>query len=441
MTSMRRQLLLQVMIALFAVSIVVSGVSYLSTRDEINELFDENFKQIALVLEGQRAVLADSKSVMSRQDHLKGEEEFLIQLWSPDLTLLYSTHPLITFPPPAARGFATRDYQGAAWRSFSTRSQGTVVQIAQPLSGRREMIFEIALQMLLPTLLQFPVLGLLIWLAVGRSLGSLAVISGSLQKKSETSLQPLPSENIPEEIVPLVRALNDLLKRLDEAMKLQRRFTADAAHELRTPLAAVNLQLELLSRTKDEAERVEAVGNLTQGVQRSIRLVEQLLAFARLEAKEDSVPATGIDALPLCQEAVKYFSDSAVRKNIDLGLVRQEPAPVLSDAESLRTVIGNLLENALRYTPENGQVDVHVYSSEKHAVIEVWDNGVGIPPEEQARIFDRFYRVPGSGGQGTGLGLAIVKNLLDRDGADISIASGIGGRGTCVKIIYPKAPL
>ncbi|MES2729811.1 MAG: ATP-binding protein [Pseudomonadota bacterium] len=440
MTSMRRQLLLHLMIALLAGSIVVGAVSYLSSRDEINELFDGNFKQIALVLEQQKTVLVDSKSVVSDVKELKGEEEFLIQLWTPDLKLIYSTHPQIAFFAPTQDGFDTRVFNGEDWRSYATEANGVIVQVSQSISARHEMIFEITLKMLLPVLLQFPILGLLIWLAVGRSLGSLTVISSSLQKRSETSLQPLSVENIPEEIIPLVKALNDLLTRLDNAMKLQRRFTADAAHELRTPLTAVQLQLELLGRTKDEAEKQDAVEDLTQGVQRSIRLVEQLLAFARLEAEVNAQPAEALDALPLCQDVVKFFSGRADQKNIDLGLVRQEPACLVSNAESVRTVVNNLIENAIRYTPKNGQVDVSVYVSGGHAVIEVSDNGPGIPSAEQTRIFDRFYRVLGNQEQGTGLGLAIVKSILDKDGADISIRHGIDGKGSCFKIVYPKIP-
>lgn len=441
MISMRRRLLLHLMIALLIGSIAVGVVTYLSSRDEINELFDENFKQIATVLERQKTVLADSEEVILDRTKLKGEEEFLIQLWTPDRKLVYSTHPKITFSPPKTHGFETRTFNGEEWRSYATEANGIIVTVSQPLSARREMIFEIIVKMLLPISLQFPILGLLIWLAVGRSLDSLSFISSSLKKKSEGSLQPLPLDNIPAEIMPLVNALNDLLVRLDDGMKLQRRFTADAAHELRTPLTAVQLQLELLSRSQDETEKNEALASLTQGVRRSIRLVEQLLAFARLEAELNAQPAETLDVVAMCQEAVKFFSGRASQKNIDLGLVRQDPAVIFSSAESLRTVLSNLIENALRYTPENGQVDVSVYTEGGHPVIEVSDNGIGIPPAERMRVFDRFYRGIDNKEQGTGLGLSIVKSLLDHDGASISVSPGIDGKGSCFKIIYPKSTI
>jgi two-component system, OmpR family, sensor kinase len=439
MTSMRRHLLFHLMIALLAGSIVVGIVSFLSSRDEINELFDENFKQISMMLKRQTNLLADSKTPASSKNKLKGEEEFLIQLWTQDSRLVYSTHPLIDVPPPAKQGFDTRDFKGENWRSYASTENGVTLQVSQPVSARDEMIYEIALNMLLPILLQFPILGLLIWLAVGRSLGSLTFISNSLQKRSESSMQPLSFEQIPEEITPLVKALNDLLARLDEAMKLQRRFTADAAHELRTPLTAVQLQLELLGRTKNKEEMQEAMSSLTQGVQRSIRLVEQLLAFARLEAEVNTQPAVHLDVLPLCQEAVKFFSNQAAQKNIDLGLVRQESVFIFSNPESLRTVINNLIENAVRYTPNNGRIDVSVYSDTVRSVIEVSDSGPGIPYAERTRIFDRFYRILGNNAPGTGLGLAIVKRILDKDGADIAIGPGIHGKGCCFKVSYPEA--
>ena len=440
MTSMRRHLLLHLMIALMASSMAVGVVSYLSSRDEINEVFDANFRQIALVLDRQKTVMADTGAGISKRKELKSEEEFLIQFWTPDLKLSYSTHPLIPFIAPDKQGFQTRDYNGVEWRSYVASANGMIVQVSQPQSARDAMILEITLRMLLPVLLQFPILGLLIWLAVKRSLGALALISSSLQRRSATSLQPLPSENIPEEITPLVTALNDLLLRLEDAAKLQRQFTADAAHELRTPLAAVQLQLQLLSRTKSEGERQEAVENLTQGVHRSIRLVEQLLAFARLEADVQAQPAIRMDALPVCREIVKLLTGPAVEKNVDLGISRQEPAFLFSIPASIQAVMSNIIDNALRYTPAHGQIDVAVYVEDGRAVFEVADNGPGIPAGERSRIFDRFYRVPGNTAQGTGLGLAIVRSILDKDGAQITVDSGIDARGARFKVIYPPPP-
>ncbi len=431
--------MLHLMIALLAGSIVVGVVSYFSTRDEINELFDGNFKQIAMVLEREKAAPIDTGAAASKKKKLKGEEEFLIQFWTPDHKLTYSTHPLIPFPAPAQKEYDTREFQGKTWRSYSTSAHEIIVQISQPESERNKMIFEIALKMLVPVLLQFPILALLIWLAVGRSLDSLAFISSGLQKRSATSLQPLSFENIPQEITPLVRALNDLLLRLDDAAKLQRRFTADAAHELRTPLTAVQLQLQLLARTKNDTEKQEAVENLTHGVQRSIRLVEQLLAFARLEAGDNAQAPGRMDATPLSREIVKFLSGRAAEKNIDLGISRQEPAMLFSTPESIRAVMTNLIENALRYTQAQGQIDVAVYADEGRAVLEVSDNGPGIPPAEWTRIFDRFYRVLGNAVPGTGLGLAIVKSILDKDGAQITVGPGIHGAGVSFKVIYPRA--
>lgn len=413
-------------------------VSYLSARDEINEVFDANFKQIALLLDRQKNVMVDAGAGISNKKKLKGEEDFLIQFWSPDLKLSYSTHPLIPFVAPDKQGFQTRNFNGEEWRSYATSRNGMTVQVSQPQSARDAMIVEITLKMLLPVLLQFPILGLLTWLAVKRSLGALVLISGSLQKRSATSLQPLPSESIPEEITPLVMALNDLLSRLEEAAKLQRQFTADAAHELRTPLAAVQLQLQLLSRTKNEDERQEAIENLTQGVHRSIRLVEQLLAFARLES--EAQPAARIDALKVCREVVKLLTGPAIQKNIDLGISRQEPAFLFTIPGNMQAVMTNIIENSLLYTPANGQIDVAMYTEDGRAVFEVSDNGPGIPPHERSRIFDRFYRVPGNMVQGTGLGLAIVKSILDKDGADITVTTGINGKGARFKVVYPPSP-
>lgn len=437
MKSVRKHLLVHLLTGLLMASMIVGVVSYFSSKDEVDELYDEHLRQIALVLESQKSVLARSEEVVSPNNKLKGEEEFLIQIWGEDGSLIYSSHPLIKLPQSKKEGFATQVYNTEEWRSYSTKPNNLVLQVGQPIELRDDMLVEMAFKMLVPILLQFPMMALFIWLAVGSGLESLSIISMDIKKRSETSLRPLSLNGIPEEIMPLVHALNELLVQLDNAMQMQRQFTADAAHELRTPLTAVTLQLALLERTQSEAERADALKSLMSGVQRSISLVEQLLAFARVEGRVDRSHHKQIDLAPVMHDIVASFTHKAIAKQIDLGLVREESAIGLFDLEEIYAVFNNLIENALRYTQEGGRVDVSVYTDQGKPVIIVADNGRGIPPEEHTRIFDRFYRVLGNKESGTGLGLAIVKSILDKSGASIHIAAGIDGKGTEFKIIFP----
>lgn len=437
MKSVRKQLLLHLMTALLMTSIVVSIVTYISAREEIDELYDEHLRQIALALEGQKIIIPKTDKDRSSRTKLKGEEEFLIQTWSKNGKLLYSSHPRIDFPAPRHEGFSQQHYNDEAWRSYATASGELSLQVAQPLYARDELLLEIALKMLIPVLLQFPIMALFIWLAVGNSLESLSVISSDIQKRSEKSLQPLDLDSAPEEVVPMVNALNELLSKLTKSIHMQRRFTADAAHELRTPLTAVKLQLALLGRSQNAVERQDALNTLTLGVERSIRLVEQLLTFARIEADVDYKLSSPVDLDAIAHETVRMFSGQAAQAGIDLGLAQAEKVQCHANQDGIQTVLNNLISNALNHTPRNGRIDVSVYTENGRGVLVVADNGTGIDANERIRIFDRFYRIPGQVSSGTGLGLAIVKNILDQQGATIRIDDGIDGRGVSFKIIFP----
>ena len=246
---------------------------------------------------------------------------------------------------------------------------------------------------------------------------------------------------------PLVTALNDLLERLRKALERERAFMADAAHELRTPLTALHLQVGMLARASGESERTAAMGTLSAGVQRAIRLVEQLLALARQEPRAEGrrVPVRLDD---LAREVVAELVPLADAGRIDLGVEAAQPATVRGDADELRTLLRNLVDNAVRYTPAGGRVDVTVEAAvaaspgasptaASGARLTVSDTGPGIPPEDRERVFDRFYRRAGTEPPGSGLGLAIVKAIADAHGATLTLADGPGGKGLTVTVSFP----
>jgi two-component system, OmpR family, sensor kinase len=277
-----------------------------------------------------------------------------------------------------------------------------------------------------------PLLGVAIWVIVGRGLMPLQRVTRALDTRHPEALDPLSDRRLPEEVRPVVRALNALLSRLSTALDTQKAFVADAAHELRTPLAAVQIQAQLVARAQDDATRTEALADLHEGIARATRLAEQLLALARSEP-DGKVAQAQIDLCALLESCVRAYVLVAQDRGVDLGIDSSEPATVSGDADSLRVMFNNLIDNATKYTPKGGRVDVVLKVQNGHPAVEIADTGPGIPQEERERVFDRFYRV-GEGADraradvaGTGLGLAIVKRIADQHGAVVSLGESQAG--------------
>jgi two-component system, OmpR family, sensor kinase len=304
------------------------------------------------------------------------------------------------------------------------------------MSVRQKQAAELALQTLKPFALLLPVLALLIWFAVGLALEPLRRLTAQVKVRRVDALDALPAEPLPDEVQPLVLALNDLLARLRAALGRERAFMADAAHELRTPLTALYLQLGMLARASGEAEREAAMSTLSAGVQRAIHLIEQMLMLARQEPRADSsrVPVR-LDEL--AREIVTELVPLADAGHIDLGVSAAQAVTIAGDPDALRTLLRNLIDNAVRYSPAGGRVDVAVERTAGAAHLTVSDNGPGIPPEERKRVLDRFYRRAGTAPSGSGLGLAIVKAIADAHGATVALTEGPSGNGLAVSVSFP----
>jgi two-component system OmpR family sensor kinase len=318
-----------------------------------------------------------------------------------------------------------------------------VVQLAQPLSIRNRLAAGVAWRTLWPLVVLLPLLGLAIWIIVGRGLKPLQRVTRALDTRHPEALEPLPDNPLPEEVVPVVRALNALLARLATALDTQKAFVADAAHELRTPLAAVQIQSQLVARAKDDESRKEALDDLQAGITRATRLAEQLLALARSEpdGKSETEP---VDLHALLDECVGASVLVAQQRGVDLGIEASEPATISGDANALRVMFNNLIDNATKYTPSGGRVDVCLQVEGGHPTVEIADTGPGIPADERERVFDRFYRV-GAGSSrartdvaGSGLGLAIVRRVAMQHDAKVSLAESKNG-GLFVSIQFRSA--
>jgi two-component system, OmpR family, sensor kinase len=434
LSSLRARLLVFLLSGLMLAGSVGGWFVYRNALDEADTFFDYNLMQTALLLRQQ--------PVEYLAPRLPAAYDFVVQIWTLDGVLAYYgySQPHTHLPARTTLGFSTVSTQEGRWRVYGVRTADSVIQVAQPMRVRERPAAALAMRALKPFLLMLPVLGVLIWLTVGLALEPLRSLAGEIKTRHVDAIEPLPDTRLPEEVRPLVAALNELLARLDAARDRERAFMADAAHELRTPLTALHLQLSTLARAGTEVERSDAMAKLAAGVQRAIRLIEQMLSLARQEPRA-STQRGPLSLSSVARGVVSDLMPLADAKQIDLGVSRADEGEILvGDAEGVRALLRNLVDNAVRYTGAGGQVDVGVELSPAGAILRVIDNGPGIPPAERSRVFDRFYRRPGMEAPGSGLGMAIVKAVADAHGAAIELADRPGGaQGLAVAVTFPPS--
>ena len=441
MNSIRRTLLVWLLAGLAAIALLASGATYVAARREVGELLDLQLKQLAYstriddLLRGRRPGFEIQAPPSSA-----GITELVTQIWDRDGVLVYWSQPGMGLPVPATEGYSTANHDGRRWRVY-TLVQGThALQVAQAENEREAIATQTALRTLVPFVALLPIFGALIWIGVGRGLAPLDALSRAVAKRRPDALAPLAERGSPEELQPLIASLNGLLVRLSEALAAQRRFTADAAHELRTPLAALKLQLDLARRNGESPSGAAALDDLETGVARASHVVDQLLTLARVEPGALVQQHVDCDLVAIARDAIVARAALAVDKAIDLGLARATDATVRGDPASLAILLSNLIDNALRYTPRGGRIDVAVDRDETGSTLSVADTGPGIPVELRARVFDRFVRGDDHQEPGSGLGLSIVKRIADAHHASITLDTPPQGTGLVVRVHFPLAP-
>jgi two-component system sensor histidine kinase QseC len=335
-------------------------------------------------------------------------------------------------------GFSNSRVDGKAWRVFSVRDdqQRYLIQVGERRKLRDELAEAVAENLLRPLLFALPVLGLLIWLGVARGLRPLQSLSGQVAQRRAENLAPLEDDVVPVEVLPLVQGLNHLFARLRDSLDKERRFTADAAHELRTPLAAIMTQAQVARGAAADAERQRALDNVVLGCNRAAHLVDQLLTLARLEP-EQLQPGEPCDLRALAVEVLSALAPAAVRKNIELQLAEGAAVRVPGNATLLGILMRNLVDNAIRYSPPGSRVRAAIAQRDDKAIFSVIDQGPGIPAAAQELVWERFYRVLDTDETGSGLGLSIVRRVADLHHANVTLATGDGGRGLRVEVILP----
>ncbi len=419
--SLRARLIGLLLLAIVLAAGLQVAVVYRQARVEADGIFDYHMEQMAQALRAG-IMPPGGPSPMDEPSLPPDAFDFFVQVWTNEGLRVFQSGTRADLPQRAVLGFSNVEVDGTPYRVYSMQSRAQVIQVAQDMRPRQTMARALAWRTVLPIAWMAPLLMLVAWAVVSVSLAPVARVRRQVAAREADELAEVEEAGLPDEIQPLVHELNLLFGRVRQAFDAQKNFVAEAAHELRTPLTALRLQAQGLQRAPDDATRRLAVERLLAGIDRATRLVEQLLMLARQQAQ----PSTGEAAQPvslaeLAAQAVADAVPQASARHIDLGVGQADSGTVSGHAEALRILLGNLVDNALKYTPEGGKVDVSVRREDGQLVLVVEDSGPGIAEADRTRVLDRFYRLPGSTATGSGLGLAIANAIAQQHGSALQL--------------------
>ena len=423
---------------------VSTFILYFEARQESQKLFDQSLEETAHLL----LVLADheieERAATLAHEPMEGHDVadgryLLFQIWDANGVLRYKNKgaPDQAFSGAGVTGFGHVTMSGETWRTYSAwnTAHRLQIQVGEPGTHRNDISERFAYKLLLFALLILPVMGTGIWWTVSRVLRPLLASAQEVARRTPNDLRQVKTEGAPVELQPLLFAINHLFEQVSSTFEREQRFTADAAHELRTPLAAIKTNLQVLHGARSEAERKEFIAALDISVDRSTRLVGQLMTLARLDPQQQPAALGEVDLAGLLTSQLPELRRQADQHQISFS-ADIEPVRCLLDPDSFRILFRNLVDNAFRYTPPSGSVRLSCRVDGQHACLRLADSGPGIPAEMRERVFDRFVRLSHTGTPGSGLGLSIVKNIVAAHGASIALKDGPDGRGLLVEIRF-----
>jgi two-component system sensor histidine kinase TctE len=453
--SLRRQLLIWLLALLIPLLVVGTVNSYFRAYHFSNLAYDRSLFRAALALADQVYVVRGKVVVDLPQKALDlleyDKDDWIYYRVTDPQGKTVTGDPGLPFPArlPKPGGHVYYDAglgdELVSVVAFSLPLEGTsargsvLVQVAETKTKRDQLAAEIITAMMLPQLLIVLLAGILVHYGVSRGLAPLDRLRQAVEQRSHRDLSSVPLSDSPREVQPLLSAMNDLLQRLRESIAYQQRFTADASHQLRTPLAGLQTQAEMALRENDPARIHHALEWILASTVRLSHLVSQLLALARVEPGSGrEIELLPLDLVVLARKTTSEWVSTALAKQVDLGFeAMQQNMSINGDALILRELLANLLDNAIRYTPPHGKVTVAVAEENDRVVLTVEDNGSGIPAEERSQIFERFHRLQDSHGDGCGLGLAIVREIALAHLAEITVSEGADGKGTRMSVSFP----
>lgn len=433
--TLRTRLILILLPVLGALWLYTAVDSYFDTRTEVKELYDNQLELagrelliLALATKPHLQILPNGSLLGHPHD-----DQLIYQVWEDNNLLVEKSINSPNSPlTKSTSGFNEVRLNGSMWRVFAiqTESGNTRVLIGAPSDLLESEANIVALRNLIPLAVSLPLLALMMWWGMAHSMAQLSRLAEETQKRTPGNLTPIEEKSIPTSARPLAQSLNILFSHLKTAFNMERRFTSDAAHELRTPLAALKTHAEVALQAKDEDEQQQALRQVVRGVNRASRLVEQLLTLARLDPETGLTDVRRTDIFIIAESVISDEAPIAFEKNIEIGLSGTRGKFVNGSNDAISVLIRNLVDNAIRYTPNNGEVEVIVdQDDENHEIIlGVADNGPGIPEEDRDRVFKRFFRRLGNISPGSGLGLSIVTRIADLHDASIRLdTSHLGG--------------
>jgi two-component system, OmpR family, sensor histidine kinase QseC len=457
LASLQARLLALLLVLIFGVWVAAAVLSWINTRHQLDELLDAHLAQSAALLVAQQINTDESaREHKPHRKHTYDDDEHpdaptlhkyatrvAFQVFHNGQLTLHSGTAPETPMSQRLRGFATvRLPDGASWRVFGAQgSEGDVqVFVGEQVQSRQSILWAVMQAVLMPLLVVLPILALLGWLAVRQSLTPLRTLSQALARRQPQSVEPLVIADTPTEMAPVVASLNSLLARIGQMMTTERRFTADAAHELRTPIAAIRAQAQVaLGAGADDAQRNQALHHTLAGCDRATHLVAQLLTLSRLETAGNTHPGLRVDVCQIAQRIAADLAPGALARAQVLTLDTSAPALIAADETLTAVLIRNLIDNALRYSPDGAQVNVDVRNTQAHVTLQVNDSGPGLPAADLARLGERFFRGLGTTQTGSGLGWSIVRRIADVYRAQVQAGPSALG-GLCVTVTWPIAP-
>jgi len=446
--SIRYFLLISLLISITIASAINGIGNYLLDEQVVQPYLDGQIVRLSTLLK----VLNQSTQISPEAkkeiiNNLKRSEptlgnKFFFQIWDQnDILVMHSQDSQHISLHDSPEGFSDKVINDDDWRvytSFDPESRQKIV-VAELYNLRRELADDIARSNANILLVTYPLFGLLVWLIVSFALRSITRVSKEISSRASTYLEPVQLTEIPIEIKPLVAELNQLFTRLKLAFERNKRFSADAAHELRTPLAALKTHVQLALNADNEMDRTKALKNVIECVNRSSHVVDQLLTLSRMGEEEPLTEIKPFNLHRLATEILAYLAPHALQKNIELELSPPPKNPtILGNNTAIGILIRNIVDNAIRYTPENGEVKISIIETRQHVILRVADNGPGIPNKLHKRVFERFYRILGTKPSGSGLGLAIVKQISTLHHAKVNMTTPPGGIGLQFDVAFPK---
>ncbi|MBO4123483.1 HAMP domain-containing histidine kinase [Cupriavidus gilardii] len=432
--SVMLSLALSTVIAAFA--LLHTAWTYVVATSEIHQLLDRRLQEVA-------ARVSDDMARAMNPLHLyrDASDGIVIQIWlGGTKPSLHPDSDPLTLGREAPPGFSTQTVEQERWRVYSRHGPDWTIHVAQREASRKRIAEDAAIASAMPALAMMPLAWLAIFMTVKRALRRVGALGERAARLDIGHLASLPTDKVPRELLPLVQSINLMIARLSQSLQVEKKFIADAAHELRSPLTSLQIQADNLGRTLSDPHSLREYNALQQVIARSTRMISQLLRLARADAPLERAASQPVAIRDVVPDVIEMHLPRAAAHGIDLGVEQLDDLQVRASLADVRTALSNLVDNALKYTPDGGTIDLRAYRDEGLGCIEVRDTGNGVAPEALPRVFDRFFRADAHGTEGSGLGLAIVKAIAERYGGDASIDNrGDVPSGVVARLRFPLA--